>query len=1188
MGRRGRFAPGPADEDPCIVSRVAIHPGPLAEAGSTSILAENLSALARRSPRVAEAVRRASPRDGLQWRTTDHASSWSAELDGRALASRRDPVREAEVLAESVDFKQVGAAVVLGFGLGYHVAALARRAGGHSMVLVYEPDVALLRSVLEHADLAAWLRDGRVMLFTDAEDGGAISESLTGLEALIGLGVSIIEHAPSRARLAGRGARFAETFTRVVAACRTQVVTTMTQMEATFRNLLMNADRYAGMHGCAGIADLADAARGFPAIVVSAGPSLERNLHLLADPAVRERCVIIAVQTVLKPMLARGIKPHFVTALDFHEISRRFYEGLTPADVEGITLVVEPKANAAIVESFPGKIRLTGAETLDVLLGTDLAGTHGVISPGATVAHLSYYLARHMGCDPVMLIGQDLAFTDGQYYAAGAAIHDVWSTELNPFNTLETMEWQRIVRWRGHLRRLEDHLGRPVYTDEQMSTYLAQFERDFLADKERGLTTIDATEGGARKAHTKTMALGEALERHLPRGSRLPEFAPPAPDRVFSKSALRDRLASIRDDARMIAYLSRETAGLLKRMGGAAGDEARINALIERVHELRDKVQSKKDAYNLVHRLNQAGTYKRLRADRALGLDDDLTPVQVQSRQIERDTVNVTWFGDAASALGSLLQSTLDALEGAPKLTSDPVAAENEEDGASRNDAAPPTRVAAVIPVDMRLSALGTQRALSRETVEATLGRLARVTNLAGVVLITNEPDQLSALMNNGPRPWPLHIMRVESDLLRAVSASVRAARLWARTCWRGGIGGMTCYDEAFDPVLARRALEQFGYSSAMILGIDWSEIDPELSAQVLERHTRNPRALPFTFTQAPPGLAACVIGLDLIAKLAEGRAANDPHATIGGLLGFRPSRPRRDPIAEACCIQIPAEMRSRQSRFIGARCEENAGPSHLVLEINSDRFVPDAHAAWMSTERARSLIEQCASMHPGAVLTLHGRGDPLFHPGLPEIIRAARSAGIAGVHVRTDALADEAAIDALLESEPEVISVDLRAENAATYAALTGGQRLETAVLNTQRLLSARRFSGGLPRPWIVPRITRCDAVYAEIENSYDRALIFAGAGVIDPMPRALPGQRIAPLPLPRGAIEREAFSRLFIRCDGAVIADESDPDARERVPAGSAIESGVAAAWGTLIARRRAAMRDHGHTHPDLRTLP
>ena len=126
------------------------------------------------------------------------------------------------------------------------------------------------------------------------------------------------------------------------------------------------------------------------------------EVDLLSRPGVRERVVIIAVQTVLKTLLARGIKPHFVTALDYHEISARFYEGLTEADVEGVTLVVEPKANPAILKAWPGAIRCVGDHVLEQILGESLACDMGELTPGATVAHLAYYLARHLGCDPAI------------------------------------------------------------------------------------------------------------------------------------------------------------------------------------------------------------------------------------------------------------------------------------------------------------------------------------------------------------------------------------------------------------------------------------------------------------------------------------------------------------------------------------------------------------------------------------------------------------------------------------------------------------------------------------------------------------------------------------------------------------------------------------------------------------------
>ena len=40
------------------------------------------------------------------------------------------------------------------------------------------------------------------------------------------------------------------------------------------------------------------------------------------------RAVVIAVQTMLKPMLAAGIEPDFVTSLDYNTVSTRFFENL--------------------------------------------------------------------------------------------------------------------------------------------------------------------------------------------------------------------------------------------------------------------------------------------------------------------------------------------------------------------------------------------------------------------------------------------------------------------------------------------------------------------------------------------------------------------------------------------------------------------------------------------------------------------------------------------------------------------------------------------------------------------------------------------------------------------------------------------------------------------------------------------
>jgi hypothetical protein len=117
-------------------------------------------------------------------------------------------------------------------------------------------------------------------------------------------------------------------------------------------------------------------------------------------------------------------------------------------------------------------------------------------------------------------VGQDLGFTDGQYYGAGAAIHDTWGPELNEFRTLEMFEHERIMRMRSLLRKGVDVLGRPIFSDEQMNSYLVQFQAMFLGDAERGLRVLDATEGGVMKAGTTPVPLREVIDAELARAER--------------------------------------------------------------------------------------------------------------------------------------------------------------------------------------------------------------------------------------------------------------------------------------------------------------------------------------------------------------------------------------------------------------------------------------------------------------------------------------------------------------------------------------------------------------------------------------------------------------------------------------------------------------------------------------------
>jgi hypothetical protein len=1130
---------------------------------TTSILDANLDALALHSPDAVQRIRAAAPRADLRFFDTDDGVPTAQLGEGptaRTLASRRRPLDEAVRQIAPLDIKEAAVFAVAGFGLGYHVAELSRRLGKSGVMIVFEPDVALLRAVLERIDCSAWIERGNVCILTDPDDAAAISSVMRGVEGLVGLGVTLVQHPASTPRLGAATKRFHDILTGVVDSIRMTIITSLVQVRVTMRNLTQNADIYAA---CGSVGPLAGTCAGRPAIVVSAGPSLRRNIVLLKDPAVRERSVIIAAQTVLRPLLDLGIRPHLITALDYSEINRRFYEGLTAESVEGITLVVEPKVNPSVLMAWPGKVLCTGDATLDLLLGPALSVHHDPakrLRQGATVAHLAYYLARHLGCDPVALVGQDLGFTDGQYYSAGASIHGIWAGEVNEFKSLELFEWQRIMRMGAHLRPATDTLGRPMFTDAQMHSYLTQFEADFKEDNARGLTIIDATEGGVRKRGTKTQPLRDFLSERLPSGVRATEsilsekLASVGTDAVARSSVLkklRTRISDVRAQCWQVADISRRTALSLAEMEEHHADQARVDRLIDKVHEHGDEVEKIDPGFNLTQLLAQSTVFNRVRADRLIHLEQEASDLERQKLRIRRDIENVRGLERSAEELCTLLDGCTRVLDGGERITRDIPQSEKELERVGLKRISPTaatqdrtTIVSAVIPIDLDRSGLGWARSLEgpfagrRSLLAATVDRLLACEELSGIVLLAQDAKRIESLLE--PRQLDTGHIRIETGQQAnpARSRAIAAGRLWSRACWRGGLADLTCFDEVFDPAVCRAALERTGADAVLLVGPDWVALDPDLCSQVIRRYRESPRENRLTFTQAAPGLCGCVISRDLIRELcAIAGWERIWIASIGGLLGYLPTAPVFDIIAQPVCIGLSGPVRDCGLRLIAdtpvmrsaleqalAAQESSNSPtaSEIVSRVNDTlKAVPASDLieeliVRTSPSDFATIARDFAKTGPGRVITLGSlTWDPLDTPEIIDHIAQAKAAGIAGIHLRTTLrTADEETLRRLIQSGADIISVNLEA-----------GPNAARSIEHLERLLAIRtRILGndGMAIPWIVPRLTRCDATYGMVQEFVNRWVMTCGWAALDPLEHERPNERIAPLPVPATATDR------------------------------------------------------------------
>ncbi|MEM6393507.1 MAG: 6-hydroxymethylpterin diphosphokinase MptE-like protein [Planctomycetota bacterium] len=651
------------------------------------ILKRNLAAVRRFHPALADRLDAATPTPPTELAfTPSKAGPLTAAYTPRspqkpqdsvgsprplALASRYDPLGEAQKTIDAIDFTKAAAVACLGLGLGYHAAAAFKRLHKHNamgLLLAFEPHLPHLKAVLTHLDHSAWLAHPQTILADPDTDRATLFGRAESFSSLITQGTHLLPHPAARRLSENAGEsidRFAAHVQDLTAFCRTNVATALVNSARTCRNLAHNLPLYAAGPTTNPLHNLlktgGDNQPTTPAICVSAGPSLAKNIHLLTDPDVRRNVILIAVQTALQPLLERGVKPDFVTALDYSPICTRFYEGLPP--LPDVTLVVDPKVNPAVVDAFPGPVRTLSSEFNDKLLAPTLNRPITKIPAGATVAHLSFYLAQHLGANPIILLGQDLAFSDGLYYCPGTAVHRVWEPELNPFNTVEMMEWTRIVRMRGHLRRTDDIHGNPVFTDEQMVTYLKQFERDFAKAKDAGTTVLDCTEGGTPKEHTEITTLADALQKHathpapeipLPRSPQKPQDSvgsTPTQHFGFDPTRLQQLEQLLTDrinETQQLRQTTQQTIPLLNKMRDAVDKPNKFNPLHDKLQKLQRRVEvDLHGAFEAVNHLNTIGAFKRLRADRIIRQTADAPGKAVQAQQIERDRDNLKFLAEA-------------------------------------------------------------------------------------------------------------------------------------------------------------------------------------------------------------------------------------------------------------------------------------------------------------------------------------------------------------------------------------------------------------------------------------------------------------------------------------------------------------------------------------------------------------
>ncbi|MCV3385177.1 DUF115 domain-containing protein [Campylobacter lari] len=228
-------------------------------------------------------------------------------------------------------------------------------------------------------------------------------------------------------------------------------------------------------------------------IVVCAGPSLNKQLELLK--AHQDDYVIFALDATYKTLLKNEIYPDFVFSIDVQEKCKCFYENL-PFNPKEPIYILSCSIDKVLVEILNFKKNIFILDYLDYQQKFNL-NDFGYLDVGINVAHFAYNFAIALGFSNVIIIGQDLAFSENGSSHADA---DVFS--FGDIKTLEDNREKSKVLAYNKQGFVKTHIG----WDE----FRKRLEILFLSNPQ--VSFYNATEGGAFIDYTIEKPFKEVLE----------------------------------------------------------------------------------------------------------------------------------------------------------------------------------------------------------------------------------------------------------------------------------------------------------------------------------------------------------------------------------------------------------------------------------------------------------------------------------------------------------------------------------------------------------------------------------------------------------------------------------------------------------------------------------------------------
>lgn len=495
------------------------------------IYSNNIAVLKRCHPDLYRLLEQSPPNQRFEIIPTDMEGIYNIrdKIKQVDYYNSHNPIADVESALLSLKLRNTRIALFLGMGLGYEILYYVNRMlkqQSTNFLIIVERELEIFKAALQTVNLAVILENPAVKLFIAQNDNQLFASFYDCLMAdrkiVLIKTVNSVYHPSAliinQAYYQGVIKLLEDAAQLLIDSYGNSPLDTMVGIEHMLANLQEIVNN-------PGINLLFDKFKGKPGFVVASGPSLSKNGHLLKQ--IENKALIVCANSTLRLLINMGVKPNLVAVLERFPAVVKLLDGFRREDVEEVYCVACPVIPPEAFAAYAGPRIITYR---DYPQFDWLEVDRGNIKIQYSSGNMAFKIAQILGCDPIVLVGQDLAFSpQGHTHAYG-----------NPGT--EDGKAEYVFTGGGNLIEVKGNNEPTVLTNQAWYQCIRGYELDIAACN---CTVINSTEGGAYIKGTQLKPLQESITKYA--------GAPFFPQRIIKESLQGFQGEKCRDELLQIA-----------------------------------------------------------------------------------------------------------------------------------------------------------------------------------------------------------------------------------------------------------------------------------------------------------------------------------------------------------------------------------------------------------------------------------------------------------------------------------------------------------------------------------------------------------------------------------------------------------------------------------------------------------